>query len=82
MDGSSARIRSQFTNNSSWSGIAQIAHNNAQAAPAAAADQHMGEPFTHEMEQAVYDEASRLHRQAHRDLFPLFSSLRMFPRYV
>ena len=47
------------------------AHNNAQAAQAAADDQHMIEPWTDEMEQAIYDEATRLHKQAHRDLFPL-----------
>ena len=49
----------------------RTAHNNAQAAMAAADDQHMIEPWTDEMEQAIYDESTRLHKQAHRDLFPL-----------
>ena len=51
------------------------AHNNAQAAMLAADDQHMVEPWTDEMEQAIYDEAMRLHKQAHRDLFPLSQNL-------
>ena len=53
----------------------RTAHNNAQAAMAVADDQHMIEPWTDEMEQAIYDEASRLHKQAHRDLFPLSQNL-------
>ena len=32
-------------------------------------------PWTDEMEQAIYDEAIRLHKQAHRDLFPLSQKL-------
>ena len=51
------------------------AHNNAQAALRAANDQHVIEPWTEEMQQAVFDEATRLHRQAHPDLFPLSQSL-------
>ena len=50
-------------------------HNAQQAALHAANDQHVVEPWTEEMEQAVYDEASRLHKQAHRDLFPLSQNL-------
>ena len=51
----------------------RAAHDNAQAVLAAADDQHVIEPWTDEPEQAIYDEASRprLHKQAHRDLFPL-----------
>ena len=45
------------------------AHNNAQAARQAADDQHVIEPWTDEMQQALYDEAFRLHKQAQRDLF-------------
>ena len=41
----------------------------------AADDQHMVEPWTDEMEQAIYDEAIRLQKQAHRDLFPLSQNL-------
>ena len=52
------------------------AHNTAQAAMAVADDQHVIEPWTDEMEQAIYDEAIRLHKQAHRDLlFPLSQNL-------
>ena len=51
------------------------AHNTAQAAMAVADDQHMIEPWTDEMEQAIYDEAIRRHKQAHRDLFPLSQNL-------
>lgn len=47
----------------------QAACNNARAALAGADDQHVVEPWTNKMEQAVYDEATRLHRQAHPDLF-------------
>ena len=50
-------------------------HNAAQAALAAANDQHVIEPWTDEMEQVIYDEAIRLHKQAHRDLFPLSQNL-------
>ena len=53
----------------------RTAHNNAQAAMLAADDQHMVEPWTDEMERATYDEAMRLHKQAHRDLFPLSQNL-------
>lgn len=35
--------------------------DNAQAALAAADDQHLVEPWTYRMEQAVFDEAFRLH---------------------
>ena len=38
------------------------AHNNAQAALQAAKDQRVIEPWTDEMQQAVYDEAIGLHR--------------------
>ena len=51
------------------------AHTAAQNAAAAADDQHMIEPWADEMEQAIYDEAIRLHKQAHRELFPLSQSL-------
>ena len=51
------------------------AHNNAQAALQAAYDAHVIEPWTDEMQQAVYAEATRLHRQHHRDLFPLSPNL-------
>ena len=51
------------------------AHNQAQALQAAADDQHVIEPWTDEMEQAIYDEAIRLHKQAHRDRFPLSQNL-------
>ena len=51
------------------------AHNTAQAAMAVADDQHVIEPWTDEMEQAIYDEATRLHKRAHRDLFPLSPNL-------
>ena len=48
----------------------RAAHINAQNALAADED-HVREPWTDVLEQAVYDEATRLHKQAHRDLFPL-----------
>ena len=51
------------------------ANNTAQAAVAVADDQRMSEPWTDEMEQAIYDEAIRLHKQAHRDLFPFSQNL-------
>ena len=46
-------------------------HTNEQNALAAANDDHVREPWTDEMQQAVYDEAMRLDKQPHRDLFPL-----------
>ena len=49
----------------------RTAHNNAQAAMAVADDQHMIEPWTDEMEHAIYDDATRLHKQGHRDFSPL-----------
>ena len=51
------------------------AHNNAQAALQAAKEKHVIESWTDEAQQAVYDEALRLHRQAHRDLLPLSQNL-------
>ena len=42
---------------------------------AAADENHVREPWTDVLEQAVYDEATRLHRQAHRDLCPLSPNL-------
>ena len=57
----------------SWLDLWRTAHNNAQAALVAADDTHVVQPWTDEMQQAVYyDEAFRLHRQAHRDLFSHF----------
>ena len=50
-------------------------HNTAQAAMAVADHQHVIEPWTDEMEQAIYDEPIRLHKQAHCDLFPLSQNL-------
>jgi len=50
-------------------------HNNAQAALHAADDTHVVQPWTDEMQQAVYDEAIKIHRQQHRDLFPLSPNL-------
>ena len=44
------------------------AHNNAQAALVAADNTHVVQPWTEEMQQAVYDEAIQIHRQQHRDL--------------
>ena len=41
----------------------------------AANDAHVVVPWNDEMQQAVYDEATRLHKQAHRDLFPLSPNL-------
>ena len=56
--------------------IQRQAHNNAnQAAMQVADDQHVIEPWTDAMEQVIYDEAIRLHKQAHRDLFPLSKNL-------
>ena len=53
----------------------RAAQNNAQAVLAGADDQYVIEPWTDELEQAIYDEAIRLHKQAHRDLFPLSPNL-------
>ena len=50
-------------------------HNANQAALLAANDQHVVEPWADEMEQVNGDEAIRLHKQAHRDLFPLSKNL-------
>ena len=46
-------------------------HNAQQAAMVAADNNHVVEPWTDALEQVVYDEAIRLHKQARRDLFPL-----------
>ena len=51
------------------------AHNNAQAALHAADNNHVVLPWTNEMIQEVHNEAIGLHRQAHRDLFPLSPNL-------
>ena len=51
------------------------AHNNAQAALFAADSNHVVIPWTDDMIQAVHNEAIGLHRQAHRDLFPLSPNL-------
>ena len=51
------------------------AHNNAQAALLAADENHVVIPWTDEMIQAVHNEAIGLHRQQHRDLFPLSPNL-------
>ena len=50
-------------------------HNQEQAALFTADNNHVVEPWTDAMEQAIYDEAIRLHKQAHRDLFPLSPNL-------
>ena len=50
-------------------------HDAAQRALVAADNNHVVEPWTDEMEQAIFDEAIRLHKQAHRDLFPLSPNL-------
>ena len=50
-------------------------HNAEQAALFAADNNHVVEPWTDALEQAIYDEAIRLHKQAHRDLFPLSPNL-------
>ena len=47
----------------------------AQNALAAANDAHVAVPWNDEMQQAAYDETFRLHKQAHRDLFPLSPNL-------
>ena len=51
------------------------AHNNAQAALFAADNNHVVIPWTDDMIQAVHNEAIGLHRQQHRDLFPLSPNL-------
>ena len=51
------------------------AHNNARAALHAADNNHVVIPWTDDMIQAVHNEAIGLHRQAHRDLFPLSPNL-------
>ena len=51
------------------------AHNAQQAAMQVADDQHVIEPWTDALEQVTYDEAIRLQKQAHRDLFPLSQNL-------
>ena len=53
----------------------RAAHQNAQAALHQADDTHVIQPWTDELQQAVYDEAIRLHKQHHRDLFPLSPNL-------
>ena len=50
-------------------------HQQQQAALQLANDQHVIVPWDDDMQQAVYDEAIRLHKQAHRDLFPLSPNL-------
>jgi len=50
-------------------------HIAQQQALLAADDQHQVEPWTNDMEQAIYDEAMRLRRQQHRDLFPLSANM-------
>ena len=50
-------------------------HNAEQAALFAADNNHVVEPWSDVLEQAIYDEATRLHKQAHRDLFPLSPNL-------
>ena len=51
----------------------RAAHQNAQDALAAANYAHVLQPWTGEMQGAVHDEAIRLHKQQHRDLFPLIA---------
>ena len=51
------------------------AHNNAQAAFHAADNNHVIVPWNDDMIQAVHNEAIGLHRQQHRDLFPLSPNL-------
>ena len=53
----------------------RLQHQQQQAALLAANDQHVVVPWDDDMQQAVYDEAIRLHKQAHRDLFPLSPNL-------
>ena len=51
------------------------AHNNAQAALHAADNNHVIVPWNDDMIQAIHNEAIGLHRQQHRDLFPLSPNL-------
>ena len=53
----------------------RLQHQQQQAALQVANDQHVIAPWDDDMQQAVYDEAIRLHKQAHRDLFPLSPNL-------
>ena len=53
----------------------RLQHQQQQAALQLANDQHVIVPLDEDMQQAVYDEAIRLHKQAHRDLFPLSPNL-------
>ena len=50
-------------------------HNAEQQALFAADNHHVVEPWSDVLEQVIYDEATRLHKQAHRDLFPLSPNL-------
>ena len=50
-------------------------HNAEQQALFAADNNHVVEPWSDVLEQVIYDEATRLHKQAHRDLFPLSPNL-------
>ena len=50
-------------------------HQQQQAALQLANEQYVIVPWDDDMQQAVYDEAIRLHKQAHRDLFPLSPNL-------
>ena len=53
----------------------RVQHQQQQNALLAANDQHVVVPWSDELQQAVYDEAIRLHKQQHRDLFPLSPNL-------
>ena len=53
----------------------RLQHQQQQNALLAANDAHVVVPWNDELQQAVYDEAFRLHKQAHRDLFPLSPNL-------
>ena len=53
----------------------RLQHQQQQNALLAANDQHVVVPWSDELQQAVYDEAIRLHKQQHRDLFPLSPNL-------
>ena len=55
--------------------IQRQVHTAQQAAMQVADDQHVIEPWTDAMEQVIYGEAIRLHKQAHGDLFPLSQNL-------
>ena len=50
-------------------------HNAEQQALFAADNNHVVEPWSDVLEQVIYDEPTRLHKQAHRDLFPLSPNL-------